>query len=39
MQVTFEIGDPAKATADALVVPVSFGGDAPTWSPLAKALD
>ncbi len=39
MQVTFEIGDPAKAAADALVVPVGSGGDAPAWSPLAKELD
>ena len=39
MQVTFETGDPAKATADALVVPVGSEGDVPMWSPLAKALD
>ncbi|MDF3018033.1 MAG: pepA, partial [Thermomicrobiales bacterium] len=39
VQVTFEMGDPAKVTADALVVPVGSGGDVPMWSPLAKALD
>jgi len=39
VQVTFEVGDPAKAMADALVVPVGSGGDAPAWSPLAKGLD
>lgn len=39
MQVTFEIGDPAKVTADALVVPVGSEGNEPTWSPLARSLD
>jgi leucyl aminopeptidase len=39
VQVTFEIGDPAKVTADALVVPVGSASDAPAWSPLASALD
>lgn len=39
MQVTFETGDPAKATADALVIPVGSDGDVPAWSSLAKALD
>lgn len=39
MQVTFEIGNPANVTADALVVPVGSAGDMPAWSPLATALD
>jgi hypothetical protein len=39
VQVTFEVGDPAQATADALVVPLGSAGDAPAWSRLAKALD
>ena len=39
MQVTFESGDPAKAAADALIVPVGSDGDAPAWSPLANELD
>jgi leucyl aminopeptidase len=37
--VTFESIDPAKVSADALVIPAGSGGDAPAWSPLAKALD
>jgi leucyl aminopeptidase len=39
VQVTFERGDPTKVTADALVVPVASGSDAPAWSPLANELD
>ncbi len=39
MQLTFERGEPAKVAADALVVPVGSGGDAPVWSPLANELD
>jgi leucyl aminopeptidase len=39
MEVTFDIGDPAKETADALVVPVGSANDVPAWSPLATALD
>jgi len=38
VQVTFEIGDPTKAEADALVVPVS-SGNASAWPPLAQQLD
>ena len=39
MEVTLEFGQPAEAIADALIVPVGSGGDAPAWSPLAKELD
>ena len=39
MEVTLEFGQPAEAIADALIVPVGAGGDAPAWSPLAKELD
>jgi leucyl aminopeptidase len=39
VQVTFEVGDPAKATVDALVVPVRSDGDRPAWSPLANELN
>ena len=39
MEVTLEFGQPAEATADALIVPVGSGRDAPAWSPLAKELD
>jgi leucyl aminopeptidase len=39
VQLAFEIGDPAKVAANALVVPVGSGGDAPAWSSLASELD
>ena len=39
MQVTFERGEPVKAEADALIVPVGSAGDEPAWSPLSSALD
>src|SRR5215207_2688949 len=39
VQVSFERGDPTKVTADALIVPVASGSDAPAWSPLANELD
>ena len=39
MQVTFESGEPAQAVADALIVPVGSGSNAPAWSPLANELD
>ena len=39
MEVTLEFGQPAEATADALIVPVGSSGDAPAWSPLAQDLD
>ena len=39
MQVIFESGEPAKAAADALIVPVGSGSSAPAWSPLANELD
>jgi leucyl aminopeptidase len=39
VQLTFEIGDPAKVAANALVVPVGSGGDAPVWTSLARELD
>ena len=39
MQVIFERGDPTKVAADAVIVPVGSGSDAPAWSPLANELD
>jgi leucyl aminopeptidase len=39
VEVTLEFGQPAEATADALIVPVGSSGDAPAWSPLAQDLD
>ena len=39
MQVTFESGEPAKAVAEGLIVPVGSGSNAPAWSPLANELD
>jgi leucyl aminopeptidase len=39
VQWAFASGDPVKAAADALIVPVGSGNDGPVWSPLAKALD
>src|SRR5215210_5541310 len=39
VDVSFESAQPARVTADALIVPVGSGDDAPAWSPLAKELD
>jgi leucyl aminopeptidase len=39
VELTLEFGQPAEARADALIVPVGSGRDAPAWSPLAKELD